>query len=147
MPWQETYARWRAADAFLSLGTPGRALGIRQVRLGYELAQRLAAVRMSRELENLATLAHVTLLPAGVHLDQHDHRLRTLTRREREILDLLCHGLTYIDVAAALVISEKTVSSHVSNLLRKTGTTNRIELTRLVVRVRTAESEEPTEPI
>lgn len=147
MPWQETYARWRAADAFLSLGTPGRALGIRQVRLGYELAQRLAAVRMSRELENLATLAHVTLLPAGVHLDQHDHRLRTLTRREREILDLLCHGLTYIDVATALVISEKTVSSHVSNLLRKTGTTNRIELTRLVVRVRTAESEEPTEPI
>jgi DNA-binding CsgD family transcriptional regulator len=34
-----------------------------------------------------------------------------------------------------LVISEKTVSSHVSNLLRKTQTSNRVELSRLAQRI------------
>jgi hypothetical protein len=37
-----------------------------------------------------------------------------------------------------LVLSEKTVSTHVSNLLRKTGTTSRVELAQLVARVEPA---------
>ena len=57
-----------------------------------------------------------------------------LTRREREVLAHVVVGATYADIAAALVISEKTVSSHVSNLLRKTGTSSRVELSRLVTR-------------
>ena len=65
-----------------------------------------------------------------------DTRLAHLTPREREILALLIRGLTYRDIAVALVISEKTVSSHVSNLLRKTDTSNRVELTRLLSRTR-----------
>ena len=35
----------------------------------------------------------------------------------------------------ALVLSEKTVSVHVSNMLRKTGTANRVELTQLAHRL------------
>jgi DNA-binding CsgD family transcriptional regulator len=42
-------------------------------------------------------------------------------------------GRTYAEIAAELVISEKTVSSHISNLLRKTGATNRVHLARLAV--------------
>ena len=36
---------------------------------------------------------------------------------------------------AALVVSEKTVSVHVSNMLRKTGTANRVELAQLTRRL------------
>ena len=40
------------------------------------------------------------------------------------------------------MISEKTVSTHVSHLLAKTGTTNRVDLARLVYRV--ADQRDPT---
>ncbi|MGZ4661646.1 MAG: response regulator transcription factor [Arthrobacter sp.] len=40
-------------------------------------------------------------------------------------------GKTYSEIASALVISEKTISSHISNMLRKTGAGNRVDLARL----------------
>jgi DNA-binding NarL/FixJ family response regulator len=57
-----------------------------------------------------------------------------LTTREREILVQLVAGRTYSEIARELVISEKTVSVHVSNLLHKTGTANRVELASLARR-------------
>ncbi|MGO4690537.1 response regulator transcription factor [Glaciibacter sp. 2TAF33] len=44
-------------------------------------------------------------------------------------------GRTYGKIARTLSISGKTVSSHISHLLRKTGTSNRIELSRLASRI------------
>ena len=61
--------------------------------------------------------------------------LHGLTEREREVLDLLAVGRTYGEIARTLMISEKTVSTHVSHLLAKTGTPNRVELARLVHRL------------
>jgi DNA-binding NarL/FixJ family response regulator len=52
-----------------------------------------------------------------------------LTPRKREVLGGLMAGETYSQIAARLFISEKTLSSHGSNILRKTGTASRIELT------------------
>ena len=57
-----------------------------------------------------------------------------LTPREREVLDGLLSGETYTQIATRLFISDKTVSTHVSHVLRKTGTTNRIELAALASR-------------
>jgi DNA-binding CsgD family transcriptional regulator len=57
--------------------------------------------------------------------------LAGLTEREREILRYVVAGRTYAEIAAELVISEKTVSSHISSLLRKTGAANRVHLARL----------------
>ena len=54
--------------------------------------------------------------------------------REREVLALLATGRTYAQIARELFVSEKTVSVHVSNLLRKTGTNSRVELTQLLGR-------------
>ena len=48
-----------------------------------------------------------------------------LTPREREILEQLATGATNKSIAAELVISEKTVSVHVSNVLAKLEVENR----------------------
>ena len=43
----------------------------------------------------------------------------TLTRREEEIAALLAHRLTNRQIAAELVISERTVDHHVASILKK----------------------------
>ena len=45
--------------------------------------------------------------------------LEILTEREREVLDLIARGLTNHEIAEKMVISEKTVKTHVSNMLSK----------------------------
>jgi DNA-binding CsgD family transcriptional regulator len=51
--------------------------------------------------------------------------LSRLTAREREVLDLLGTGATNKSIADTLFISQKTVSAHVSNMLRKLEVENR----------------------
>jgi DNA-binding CsgD family transcriptional regulator len=57
-----------------------------------------------------------------------------LTPREREIADLVAQALSNRDIANKLVLSERTVESHVRNILAKTGMTTRTELTRWYLR-------------
>ncbi len=50
------------------------------------------------------------------------------TRREKEILQLLCEGLSNKEIADALFVSERTVLGHKTNLLNKTNTKNSLSL-------------------
>lgn len=58
-----------------------------------------------------------------------------LTKREKEVFELLVQDKTTRDIAADLFISEKTVRNHISNVIQKLGVTGRaqavIELLRM----------------
>jgi DNA-binding CsgD family transcriptional regulator len=53
--------------------------------------------------------------------------LGVLTKREREVLDLVAAGLTNAEIAQRLFISTKTAGNHVSNVLMKLGVHTRTE--------------------
>jgi non-specific serine/threonine protein kinase len=57
-----------------------------------------------------------------------------LTRREREILALLCQRLTNPEIADQLFLSRRTVGTHVGNLLGKLGVSNRREAAAFAVK-------------
>jgi DNA-binding NarL/FixJ family response regulator len=61
---------------------------------------------------------------------EDDEELDRLTPREREVMRLIARGYTYREVAKELVLSVKTVETHVSAVLRKLQLSDRHELKR-----------------
>lgn len=59
--------------------------------------------------------------------------LKTITKREREILALLTEGLTSNDIASRLYISPRTVEKHRTNLLKKLNLKNTAALVRFAM--------------
>lgn len=59
---------------------------------------------------------------------ESDEELDRLTPREREVMRLIARGYTYREVARELVLSIKTVETHVSAVLRKLQLSDRHEL-------------------
>ncbi|MEV8336615.1 response regulator transcription factor [Streptomyces niveus] len=84
---------------------------------------------------------HVLLQPevAGALLAQDDPgaghgRGSSLTDREREVLTLIADGRSNREIARALVLSEKTVKTHVSNILMKLDLADRTQAALWAVR-------------
>ncbi|WP_435242772.1 response regulator [Streptomyces cucumeris] len=84
---------------------------------------------------------HVLLQPevALALLSQEDSgggqgRGGTLTEREREVLALIADGRSNREIARALVLSEKTVKTHVSNILMKLDLADRTQAALWAVR-------------
>jgi DNA-binding NarL/FixJ family response regulator len=55
-----------------------------------------------------------------------------LTRREREIAGLITGGLTNRQIAARLVIAERTVDTHVGRILAKLGCASRAQVAAII---------------
>jgi DNA-binding NarL/FixJ family response regulator len=53
-----------------------------------------------------------------------------LSDRELQVIELVAAGLTNQDIAKKLEISKRTVDNHISNILTKTETDNRVALVR-----------------
>ncbi len=60
-----------------------------------------------------------------------------LTRRESQIADLIAQGLSNKDIAASLVISQRTAESHVEHILTKLGFTSRAQVAAWIAGQRT----------
>ena len=131
--WEEAYASLRAAEALLG-GRHDRGRGAELLRHALVLAEQLQAQPLRELLEDLAMRARVPTTTPDDRSVAVAVALPGLTDREREVLARIAAGRTYGEIARELVISEKTVSTHVSHLLAKTGTSNRVELSGLARR-------------
>ncbi len=60
-------------------------------------------------------------------------RLREFTPRERELVHLMCDGLSNKQIAAKLTISIKTVANHRAHLMAKARANNTADMVRLVM--------------
>ncbi len=80
-----------------------------------------AAARITRQrMRGLG----IRSIPAGPRSATRAHPFN-LTRREREVLELMCVGHTNAEIAADLFVSAKTVDHHVSAVLAKLGAPSR----------------------
>jgi len=113
-----------AAGATGASGPAGRAEAAARLRRAAAIADRLGATPLSEQIADLARRA-------GESGDDSAARTAAerfgLTGREFEVLRLVAAGQSNRDIAAALFISPKTASVHVSNILGKLGTATRTE--------------------
>ena len=107
------------ASGFLLKATPPDRLvaGIETVAAG----EALLAPSLTRKLieQHVRGPAPVDGVPAA---------LAGLTDREREVFVLIARGLGNDEIAAALVVSESTVKTHVNRILAKLGLRTRVQL-------------------
>lgn len=121
MPYHAAYTRFRQAEAVVLAGSE-RTVAEPLLGEAHRIATALGADPLRGLVERFARRARIDLGVSRNGSDSHG-----LTAREREVLATLATGATNRQIAAALFISEKTASVHVSNILRKLGVTNRGE--------------------
>jgi DNA-binding NarL/FixJ family response regulator len=114
-PYQEALALTLAARIALAQRAGREATA--RLRRAAPIAKRLGATPLAAQIADLTRRA-------GSDMDADDPGL---TSREQEVLRLVAAGQSNREIAAALIISPKTASVHVSNILAKLGAATRTE--------------------
>ncbi|BCJ46445.1 DNA-binding response regulator [Actinoplanes ianthinogenes] len=121
-----TYDLDESLYAALRAGASGFLL--KDVRPG-DLVEAIRVVARGEAL--LAPTATRRLLDRFVAADLNppgaDARLDRLTGREREVLELLARGESNAEIAARMTVTEATVKTHVSAILRKLDVRDRVQ--------------------
>ncbi|WP_307846133.1 response regulator transcription factor [Actinospica durhamensis] len=104
-----------------ALATAVRAVAAGHVLLGPQVAQQLLAQAGAAGSGPGASAGRDRMAPQ-------------LTAREHEVLDLIAAGRSNREIARALTLAEKTVKTHVSNILMKLGVADRTQAALWAVR-------------
>lgn len=123
------YALWREGEQLLAAGD--RVAAREQLVDAVAEAERIgvgAVAAPARALLRDAGLDDAALDDVAAESGERDE----LTPRERQVLDLVAEGLSNAQIATRLYISGKTVSVHVSAILRKLGASSRTEAARML---------------
>jgi DNA-binding CsgD family transcriptional regulator len=136
-PRQAVYAAVRKVEALAGAGGPdGGARLAGAVREAQDAALAIESTLLLAEISQLAQRAGIAVdtpappkegVSSGIPVGD-------LTKREREVLDLVAAGATNRQIASRLFISEKTASVHVSRILTKLGAADRQEAAALARR-------------
>jgi DNA-binding CsgD family transcriptional regulator len=127
----QAYCLWRAAEALLK-GRVGRSEAAECLNSAWRISRRLHAEPLAARIANLAERGRIELMDDGDTRDTSDVPADLgLTPREVEILGELAAGRSDRQISESLFISKKTVSVHVSNVLRKLDAANRVEAGRI----------------
>ena len=123
--WEEASRLWSSLgcpyEAALALYDAGDEAALRQALKIFTGLGAPAAAQLTRH--KMRALG-VRSIPAGPRTATRSDPLG-LTRREREVLDLISAGHSNAEIAAKLFLSAKTVDHHVSAVLAKLGTPTR----------------------
>ncbi|MEE8465996.1 MAG: LuxR C-terminal-related transcriptional regulator [Dehalococcoidia bacterium] len=101
------------------------------------------ALETSIELGMPPLRARAETLMSQISSDSASTYPDALTQREVEVLRLVAAGRTDREIAEELIISVRTVTTHVGNILNKTGTANRTEAATYATRRGLAADEDP----
>jgi two-component system, NarL family, response regulator DegU len=111
------------AKGFVPKGVPSTTLlqAIKAVHNG--------ASWIDKEIPSWETFEEIVQGQAATHklIPQLDESIKTLTKREMEILRLVAEGLTNEEIGKRIFISEKTVKTHLTNIFDKLKVNNRFK--------------------
>jgi DNA-binding NarL/FixJ family response regulator len=118
------YAIQAGANGYLLKGAPRDEIfhAIRLTMEGGSLLQPVVASKLLRHVGGRPPAGE-----AGTRQTGQMAHIEELTERELEVLRLLAQGMPNKEIAAHLVISERTAKFHVSSIMSKLGATNRTE--------------------
>ena len=74
----------------------------------------------------------------GVDMASFDEKMKFISekygisKRETEVIELICKGMTNQEISDSLFISVQTVKDHIHRIFLKTGVKNRVQLTNIL---------------
>jgi DNA-binding NarL/FixJ family response regulator len=129
-PYLTAYARWREGEALLCRHVAPAKAAL-ALRTAHEIGTTLGAMPLLSRVIDLATRARIDLTEADEKAPEpappRPGSELGLTDRELQVLALVGRGLSNAQIAQTLFISPKTVSVHVTNILRKLDLTSRVQ--------------------
>ncbi|WP_226961701.1 MULTISPECIES: helix-turn-helix transcriptional regulator [Streptomyces] len=137
LPYHLAEARYGWGEALLAGGDPdGRRQAAEQLGAARELVERLGAAPLGERVARLAQRARLDLTAEPEARPEPKAQPFGLTRRERDVLELVAAGRSNRQIAEELYMSPKTASVHVSRILAKLEVTTRGEAAAVAHRLR-----------